>query len=409
MLTGASWVEINADALLENLKQIRSLLFQRGQKKVRVGVVVKGNAYGHGLRTVVEVLAKATDWQPLYYVISYAEALAVQETAGKEARVVILGALPCLRDVDLGRRFEWALSSESQLSDWLEALRGLSSVQRQELLRDPLQFHVHVDSGLGREGFLPEQMEDVFHRLSEEPVCRLRGLMTHFANTEDVTRQDYALKQEATFGRVVNQVNMLCKNAGISCPERHLAATAATLNLPSSAADVVRIGIGLYGLWPSNEARLSFQMSAGDQAISFRPVLSWRVQSQCIKVLPEGSYVGYGCTHRCERETRIAVFPVGYADGYVRLLGEKAHVLVQGKWCRVLGRVMMNHIVVDISPCSVKGDEAVVATLLGRDGEFEVRAEDLAEWSGTINYEAVTRIAAHLLRVMTFDEKTLHT
>jgi alanine racemase len=130
-------------------------------------------------------------------------------------------------------------------------------------------------------------------------------------------------------------------------------------------------------------------------------VLSWRVQSQCIKTLEAGQFVGYGCTHRCDSATLAAVFPVGYADGYARCLTGHAYVLVGGLRCPVIGRVMMNHIIVALpTRLGVGPNDTVTATLLGADGAERIAAEDVASWSGTINYEAVTRLSPGIRRVI---------
>jgi len=125
--------------------------------------------------------------------------------------------------------------------------------------------------------------------------------------------------------------------------------------------------------------------------------LSWHCKSQLTKWLPSGSYVGYGCTYRCTADTRIAVLPIGYFDGYPRIASARAHVLVNGQRCPVLGRVMMNHLVVDVTRAA-SGDEPVMATLIGRDGTEQLSAEQLAAWAQTINYEIVTRLGPHLRR-----------
>ena len=186
---------------------------------------------------------------------------------------------------------------------------------------------------------------------------------------------------------------------GLTGPlERHIAASAAALLLPQARHEVVRVGISLYGLWPSSETRLSARALLG-RVPELRPVLSWRCRSQLTKWLPSGSYVGYGCTYRCPVDTRIAVLPMGYADGYPRLLSSRAHALVEGQRCPVLGRVMMNHVVIDVTRAA-RTDGPVTATLLGRDGDEQVSADQLAVWAQTINYEIVTRIGAHLRRVV---------
>jgi alanine racemase len=130
-----------------------------------------------------------------------------------------------------------------------------------------------------------------------------------------------------------------------------------------------------------------------------KPVLTWRCASQTLKWLPAGSFVGYGCTYRCPHETRVAILPLGYYDGYPRIVSGKAHVLVHGHRCPVLGRVMMNHIVVDVTRVATSEDR-VIATLSGEDGDEQVSAETLATWAQTINYEVVARLGEHLPRVV---------
>ena len=140
----------------------------------------------------------------------------------------------------------------------------------------------------------------------------------------------------------------------------------------------------------------------GSQVPVLEPVLSWKVPSQVVKWLPAGSYVGYGCTYRCAADTRVAVLPVGYWDGYPRLASGKAYVLVHGKRCPVIGRVMMNHLIVDVTHAT-KDDEPVIATLMGRDGEEHVSVETLSTWAQTIHYETLTRLGPHLRRVVVED------
>ena len=168
--------------------------------------------------------------------------------------------------------------------------------------------------------------------------------------------------------------------------------------LPSARFEIVRLGIALYGLWPSSETRLSARLVLGDVP-HLHPVMTWKCRSQIVKWLPAGSYVGYGCTYRCPTDTRVAVLPLGYYDGYPRLASGKAYVLVNGQRCTVLGRVMMNHIVVDVTRAATS-DEPITATLLGTDGAEHLSADTLAAWAQTINYEIVTRLGEHIRRIV---------
>jgi alanine racemase len=227
-------------------------------------------------------------------------------------------------------------------------------------------------------------------------VLLVKGVLSHFANTEDVTEQEYARTQLSNFDA---GVQVLQARAGVDADvQRHFAASAAALVLPPSRLDVVRIGIAMYGLWPSAETRLSARVVLGALP-ALEPVLTWKVPSQAVKWLPAGSYVGYGCTWKCAADTRVAILPVGYWDGYPRLASGKAHVLVNGRRCAVLGRVMMNHLIVDVTH-AVSTEAPVTATLLGRDGDESISAETLSGWAQTIHYETMTRLGPHLRRVV---------
>lgn len=381
----ASFLEVEAAALQHNLQVFRAAVGQ-GHDAPRVGVVLKGNAYGHGLACVLPAVHPLCE---CLYVIAPGEAEGIRawETAGghPRRRVLVIGAVTAAEAVRLAQLDVEVVIGDRGFAHWAQALRAL----RQK----PLLVHVHVDTGLGREGFLPSELPALWSELTScADVLELRGCLSHFANVEDVTEQAYALEQVSRFQDAV----FLLRNGGAHEVERHMAASAASLVLPAARLDILRVGISLYGLWPSSETRLSARVVLG-VAPTLRPVLSWRAPSQLVRELPPGAYVGYGCTYRCQERTRIAVLPVGYFDGYPRLLSNRAHVLVHGQRCPVLGRVMMNHLIVDVTRAAPT-DDHVVATLLGRDGDEAVTAENLAAWADTIPYEIVTRLGAHLER-----------
>ncbi len=380
----ASWLEIDAQALAANAAVFREVL----GSWVRLGGVLKGNAYGHGFAEVLPVAHPACD---VLYVIDPRDALAVRrfeaETYAPKRQVLVLGAVEADEAVALARAGVDVVLTDAGQARFLPALRAAGAV---------LRAHVHIDTGLGREGFTSGELSQATAWLAEaRDVVQVVGALSHFANTEDVTEQTYAGAQLAAFDEGVAR---LSQALGLATLERHIAASAAALLLPSARFDAVRVGISLYGLWASSETRLSARALLG-HVPELRPALSWRCPSQLTKWLPAGSYVGYGCTYRCPADTRIAVLPVGYYDGYPRLLSSRAHVLVEGQRCPVLGRVMMNHLVIDVTRAA-RGDAPVVATLLGRDGDEQLPADQLAGWAQTINYEIVTRLGPHLRRVV---------
>jgi len=381
----ASWLEVDAKALAHNAAVFREVL---GPAE-RLGGVLKGNAYGHGFAEVLPLAHAACD---ALYVIEARDALAIREmearTGAPRRQVLVLGAVDAQEAVDLARAGVEVAITDAGQARFLPALRA-AGVR--------LRAHVHVDTGLGREGFTAAEMPAGLTWLaSGRDAVEVAGVLSHFANIEDVTEQTYAGQQLAAFEEGTNKVRAALSLKGPL--ERHIAASAAALLLPQARHDVVRVGISLYGLWPSSETRLSARAVLG-RVPELRPALSWRCRSQLTKWLPAGSFVGYGCTYRCPVDTRIAVLPMGYADGYPRLLSSRAHALVRGQRCPVLGRVMMNHVVIDVTRAT-PGDESVTATLLGRDGDEQVSADQLATWAQTINYEIVTRIGAHLRRIL---------
>lgn len=383
-MTVASWLELSERAYLTNIATFRKVVGQ-----ARVGVVLKGNAYGHGL---LETLAFAHGRVDVLYVITPGEALRIrawEKTNGMTPMpVLVLGTVDADDCLALAREKVSVVLADRGFVETSRVLRAANL---------SLEVHVHLDTGLGREGFTVQSLEkgDLDFLAEAGDVLRVRGVLSHFANTEDVTEQDYARLQLANFEKGMALLRLRAKVEGEL--ERHFAASAAALVLPPARYDVVRIGIAMYGLWPSTETRLSTKVLTDDVPV-LEPVLSWKTPSQVIKWLPAGSYVGYGCTWRCAADTRVAVLPVGYWDGYPRLASGKAHVLINGRRCAVIGRVMMNHLIVDVTH-AVTDEAQVTATLLGRDGDESISAELISGWAQTIHYETMTRLGAHLRRL----------
>ena len=382
----ASWLEIKKSHFLHNIKIFRSLI----SSNCTLGVVVKGNAYGHGLREVVPIIHGQVD---VLHVIAPQDAFEIRKIEKgqnlKSTRILVIGALSSEEILECAR-----LQIEVTLADpsWKNHFTELKN--RLKTLKLKIGIHIHLDTGLGREGFHPQNLPQELSFLKEHAdLFTLRGIMSHFSNTEDVTEQTYAQVQMDHFESGITHLKDFLNTE--SAVETHISASAATLVLPKAQNSHVRIGITLYGLWSSVETRISSQFMLRDLPI-FKPTLTWKCRSQIIKTLKKGSYVGYGCTFRCAHDTQIAVFPVGYFDGYPRMVSGKAHVLIQGKRCAVIGRVMMNHIIVDIN--DIHQTEFVEATLLGQDEEEIISAEMIANWAQTIHYEVVARLGAHLER-----------
>ncbi len=368
------WVEIDADRPDHNLAEIRR---SNGFEGLHCAVV-KSNAYGHGVREIVPLLTRA-DWLA---VNSLDEGLELRET-GEQRPVLLLGHVPLSR-IDEARKADLRFIICNR--ETLHAIR--------ELPRSDKKFYLHmkVETGTWRQGILPEDALSIAKEIAELPGAVLDGIYTHFANIEDTLNHQYAEMQLEKFQNVLDSL----KAEGLTPPVVHTACTAAAILFPKTHFSLIRTGIGLYGLWPSRETKLSAEIMNGSVP-DLKPVLSWKTKVSQIKDVPSDSYIGYGCTYRTTRSSKIAVLPVGYADGYRRSLADSGWVLIRGRRAPILGRICMNLSMVDVTDIEeIQLEDEVV--LLGRSGTEEITAEMLAQWMDTINYEMVTGISPLLPR-----------
>ncbi len=250
---------------------------------------------------------------------------------------------------------------------------------------------------MGQQGFLTHELKSVLARLPHYPQIILDGIYAHFANIEDTRDFSHAQKQIDLF----EQAKQLVTDAGYKV-HTHISSTAGSLvyEKTNHQNDVVRFGIGLYGMWPSGYLRADMESE-----IKLKPVMRWITKVAQVKTLPADHPVGYGLTHITDKETQVAVVPVGYYDGYDRGLSNKGEVLIGGSRCKVIGRVAMNMIVVDITahlesvhPRGVQVEDEVV--LLGTQGDETITAEEIAGHIDTINYEITTRINPFFARLI---------
>ncbi len=374
-----TWVEISRSALGHNVSQFRKLI---GDERVLSGVV-KANAYGHGIVEASRILLEAgVDWLAVH---SLDEALTLRQ-AGIESPIILLGYIP-LADL------KEAVQKELRLTVYnLETVKELGEVTRE--LKRKAYLHLKLETGTQRQGILEEDIPSFLEKLKKNQHLVLEGASTHFANIEDTTDHSYAKGQLEEFTRLAK----LIEDNGVSIPLKHTACTAAALLFPETYFGMLRLGIGLYGLWPSKETYVSC-LQKGDDMPELRPALTWKTKVAQLKTIAKGSYVGYGCTYRTTRKTRLAILPLGYYEGYPRGLSNVGWVLVRGMRAPVRGRVCMNNIMVDVTDIpGVELEDEVV--LLGRNGGEVISAEQLASMVGSINYEIVSTINPLLPRIV---------
>ena len=365
-----NWVEISKENLLQNISVIRNLI----GKSRKLLAVVKSNAYGHGMIEISKIILKGfVDWLG---VNSIDEGIELRNNK-INVPILVLGYVP-LRDL------EDAINNDLRLTVYnIETVNKLEEIGIK--LNKDIPIHIKVETGTNRQGIMGKRLSALLDFIRGNSSLKLEGISTHFANIEDTTDHSYAQFQLDEFKKIEreffkNEPNLL----------RHTACTAAVLLFPETYFEMVRVGIGMYGLWPSKQTKVSCSME-GNKIPELKPVLTWKTKIAQLKDVPDGSFISYGGTYRTTRESRIAVLPVGYYDGYSRAFSNIAHVLVKGKRAPVRGRVCMNVIMVDVTDIpDVKLEDEVV--LLGKQSDEEITADHLASLAGTINYEIVTRI-----------------
>jgi alanine racemase len=341
--------------------------------------VVKADAYGHGAVEVSkEVLAAGVDYLGVAF---FDEALELRN-AGITAPILVLGYTPP-EGINRARDLDVTIAVYSR--DVLEALREQSRKQ-ENASQKKLKIHIKLDTGMGRLGLHTEA--DAIPFIEEAlllPNVDVEGLFTHYANADEVDKS-YTLEQYGRFERIVSYFT----EKGETFPYIHAGNSAAAIDLPGLTYSMVRLGISMYGLYPSEDV---------DQTkIELKPVLSLKTGIVHLKTLPAGSGVSYGTIYHTKGDEQIGTLPIGYADGYSRMLSGKAEVLVRGKRVPIVGRICMDQCMINVSDVPDVGalDEVV---LIGEQGEERITAEDVARQLGTINYEIICMISHRVARV----------
>jgi len=364
-----TWVEISREALNYNLDQFKKLI----GNSVKIMGVVKANAYGHGLTEVAGVISDKVDWLG---VDSFAEALKLRQAAIKKP-ILVLGYTEL---ADLREAVKNNISLTVYNKETIERL-GKIQIPNPHLNQ---KIHIKIETGTSRQGVPENEILDFIKFVKNYPSIEIQGLSTHYANIEDTTDSSFAMEQLAVFSRVTE----ILKKEGLT-PLRHTACSAATILFPETHFDMVRLGISMYGLWSSKETKAVAKNK--NLELGLKPALVWKTIVAQIKTIKDSTSVGYGLTERVSRDSKIAILPIGYYDGYDRKLSSVGNVLIRGKRCKILGRICMNMIIVDVTDIE-KIEPEDEAVLLGRQGREEINAEELAQKTGTINYEIVTRI-----------------
>lgn len=388
-----AWIEIDLDRLRQNFRHIAKLV-----SPSLVAPVIKSEAYGHGLIAVGLALETEDLWGVC--VVTPREGLRLRE-AGFAKRILVVGA-------SFPEEMEAAILGDITLAVYdLEQAKELSAASQK--VGRSVRVHLKFDTGLSRMAVGSEHAMEFYSKVRDLPGLVFEGAYSHLADAEGLD-QSYTLLQFRRFGDCLARL----KDEGFVPEFRHIGASAASLLLERTRLDMVRLGISLYGFWPSEATRILYHGAEHNLAerrlaefsddetpeleSHLLPVLSYRARVIQTKWLDSHVKVGYGCTYETQRPTKVAILPVGYAEGYDRHLSNCGEVLLRGRRARVLGRVCMNLTVVDVT--DIEGvEQGAIATLLGEDGDQSIRAEEWAQKIGTIQYEVVTRLPESLPRI----------
>lgn len=368
------WIEISKSALINNLKQIRALVAPSD-----VMAVVKSNAYGHGLIEVAKTIQSHAKW---FVVDSIVEAMQIR-SAGIKNKILIIGYIDPL-DLKL-----CAINGFSFVAYDRETIKAIKNDKKAK--KGSYRIHLKIETGTTRQGLNGKDLLVFAKEASAIQSIVIEGAYTHYANIEDTVDPAYAMNQLAVFQQEIDAL----KQAGVSPSVIHTAASAAAVLYKETRFSTIRLGIVLYGHWPSREVQVISKQRK--TRLDIHPVLTWKTRVAQVKRVAKGTPVSYGLTERVHRDSKIAVLPVGYWDGYDRGLSSIGHVLIRGQVCKIIGRICMNMMMVDVTDVSgISVHDEVV--LIGQQKKQVITAEDLASKIGTIQYELLTRINPRITR-----------
>jgi alanine racemase len=360
---------VNLKHLTHNMRLLQELVGSR-----QLWPCIKADAYGHGATIIARHLT--TLGYAIFGIADVEEGMALVQEGIKGTFIVLSEALPEHSPALVAHGFEPTIST-------LHMAEALA--REAEKVGKRIAVHVKVDTGMGRLGLQPDEVQKFLDQCRAFPALHIRGIMSHFPRADERDKE-YSFEQICRFRRVLEGTQ------GYGFEVRHMANSAAIFDLPDSYLDVIRPGIAIYGLHPSREI-------ANPRVHELKPVLEWKTRIVFLKEVPAGVGLSYGHAYHTQKRSLIATVPVGYGDGLSRNLSNNCTMLVHGVRCPQVGRITMDLTLLDVSALRGNvqlGDEVVI---IGRQGVEEVTADELAQKLGTINYEIVTCISHRVPRI----------
>lgn len=374
--------EIDLDAVIHNMEAMHGII----SEKTKIMAVIKADGYGHG---AVEIAGAIDHLDYLYgYAVATVEEGQILRNHGITKPILILGyAFP--------EQYEEMIKAEIRPTVFTREMAEELS-QAAERAGTDCRIHFAVDTGMSRIGYqVTEESADEIAQLVKLPHIIIEGIFTHFARADEADKA-HTFQQLERYGQMISML----KERGIEIPIHHCSNSAGIVEIPEANMDLVRAGITLYGLWPSEEV--------DKDRIDLQPVLSLLTHVAYVKELEAGREISYGGTYTTAERRRIATIPVGYADGYARGLSNKGEVLIHGKRVPIRGRICMDQFMVDVTDIpNVKSGDKVV--LIGADGNERITMEEVGNLSGRFNYEFVCDLGKRIPRVFVHGGKVIGT
>ena len=373
-MTTTTWVEVDLSAVQSNARAIKA--YAQGRSLI---AVIKADAYGHGVIPVAEALHEEA---AMYAVATVAEAVELRTAGISKPVLVLFNALP----IQVKAIVNYQLTPAVYEPTLCNALSCAAQAQETSV-----KVHLDVDTGMNRGGIWYTETVDFLKWLTSLEGIEIEGIFTHFATADEADKSHVSLQLDR-FRSVLATLSKLNLRPSIV----HAANSAAALALPDAHFDAVRVGLGLYGVYPSSEVKRA-------STVSLQPALSWKTQIISLRRSVAGEGVSYGRTHIVDEPTWLATLPVGYADGYPRALSNRGEALIRGTRCQQVGSVCMDGTVFRIA--SQEGDENLPlhigdkAVLIGRQGDSEITVNQVADRAGTISYEILAGIGKRAPRI----------
>ncbi len=375
-----SYIEISRTAYKNNIRYLKRII----GKEVRFSSVIKGNAYGHGVHNIVPLAEEAGIDH--FSVFSAKEALDAQKVKSPYSQIMIMGLLD-------DEEIEWVIKNDieffvfdmGRLEKTLEIARKLGKKAR---------IHIEMETGFNRTGFDYHQRKELVAILKKNREHFIfEGLCTHYAGAESIANYLRIKNQIALYRKISNYFsrNELIPNL------KHTACSAAALTYPNTIMDMVRFGIAQYGFWPSPETHMFRFRKDPKESNPLRRLISWKSKVMVVKDVQPGQFVGYGSSYLANKKMKIAIIPVGYANGFSRSLSNMGRVLIRGKRVPVIGTVTMNTMTVNVTdvPGVEKGDEVVI---IGKQKRMSISIASFCELSDQLNYQLLTRLPVEIPR-----------